>query len=39
MSAVPPKAEVKSEYFTRGTPRGLFGSMGLMAAHSWSVSL
>jgi len=24
--------------FTRGTPRGLFGSIGLMAAHSWSVS-
>jgi hypothetical protein len=22
----------------RGTPRGLFGSIGLMAAHSWSVS-
>ena len=21
----------------RGTPRGLFGSIGLMAAHSWSV--
>jgi len=24
--------------FTRGTPRGLFGSIGLMAVHSWSVS-
>jgi hypothetical protein len=24
--------------FTRGMPRGLFGSIGLMAAHSWSVS-
>jgi len=24
--------------FTRGTPRGLFGSIGLMAAHSWSVN-
>src|SRR5262245_50848724 len=24
--------------FTRGTPRGLLGSIGLMAAHSWSVS-
>jgi hypothetical protein len=24
--------------FTRGTPRGLFGNIGLMAAHSWSVS-
>ena len=23
--------------FTRGTPRGLFGSIGLMAVHSWSV--
>jgi hypothetical protein len=24
--------------FTRATPRGLFGSIDLMAAHSWSVS-
>jgi hypothetical protein len=24
--------------FTQGTPRGLFGSIGLMAVHSWSVS-
>ena len=24
--------------FTRGTPRGLFGSIGLMAVHSSSVS-
>jgi hypothetical protein len=24
--------------FAGGTPRGLFGSMSLMAAHSWSVS-
>jgi len=24
--------------FTRATPRGLFGRIGLMAAHSWSVS-
>src|SRR2546427_13221277 len=24
------------EPFTRGTPRGLLGSIGLMAAHSWS---
>jgi hypothetical protein len=24
--------------FTRGTPRGLFGSKGLMAVHSWSAS-
>jgi hypothetical protein len=24
--------------FTRGTPRGLFGSVGLMAVHSWSAS-
>jgi hypothetical protein len=24
--------------FTRGTPRGLFGSIGLMSVHSWSVS-
>jgi hypothetical protein len=23
---------------TRGTPRGLLGSIGLMAVHSWSVS-
>jgi hypothetical protein len=23
---------------TRGTPRGLFGSISLIAAHSWSVS-
>jgi hypothetical protein len=24
--------------FTRETPRGLFGSIGLMAIHSWSAS-
>ena len=24
--------------FTRAAPRGLFGSIDLMAAHSWSVS-
>jgi hypothetical protein len=24
--------------FTLGTPLGLFGSIGLMAVHSWSVS-
>ncbi len=24
--------------FTRGTPRGVFGSIGLMAAYSWQVS-
>ena len=27
-----------SRSFTRGTPRGLFGNIGLMAAHAWSVS-
>jgi hypothetical protein len=25
---------IKAQPFTRGTPRGLFGSMGLMASHS-----
>ncbi len=24
--------------FTRGTPRGLFGSIGLMAVYSWTAS-
>jgi hypothetical protein len=26
----------RAKPFTRGTPRGLLGSIGLMAVHSWS---
>src|SRR5262245_10801921 len=34
-----PKSAIEdTRSFTRGTPRGLFGSIGLMAVHSTSVS-